>query len=271
MEQQEKIIAKIEKVHISDDNTHKVLFSLDQEITAHLGQYIMISYEKENIVFKRRHILKNAYIQSQKIEENIDFQKLEDQSFLPLLKKDEVFIITGPYNLTRKERVLSFFMLVTNHKTLLVKFFAVLLIIGITAFFLIKNVSQQEKTSIPLVTKVFVPKKTDYNSVLPPGFLTTVPVEKDAILSQSYIKEYKDQTQMSIVLPSKKTVSENYVLYEKFLKDEGWKLTLGAQTSKSSSLYGIKENYKIDIMLLKKNATSTPAIKSYIVMNLLKK
>lgn len=132
-----------------------------------------------------------------------------------------------------------------------------------------KFFSRQEKKAPSVVD--FVPKRIEYKDVPPQGFLASIPVEKGTVMSQSYIKEYKDQKQMSVVFSSKKTVTENLSLYQKFLKTGGWKIASNRTDSKGSYLYGKKETYSLDIMILKKNATSTPAIKSYVVMSLLKK
>ena len=123
----------------------------------------------------------------------------------------------------------------------------------------------------------FIPEKTEFNGVTPPGLLAEIPIEKGAILSQSYIKEYQNQTQMSVVFPSQKTLSENYALYETFLRSEGWEVVRNLQGEKRSSLYGTKENYRIDITIINGRVSGTlatttvSAAESYILISLLKK
>lgn len=125
------------------------------------------------------------------------------------------------------------------------------------------------------VAQVFVPKKTNFKNVIPPGFPVTIPLENKAGFSESYIKEYQKKTERNIVFPSQKTVAENYALYEKFFKKDGWTLVSQKQGKNFSFLYCTKGNTKLDVTIANQNSTTTKVSKtamskSYVMMSLFK-
>lgn len=113
------------------------------------------------------------------------------------------------------------------------------------------------------------PKTVDLGKTLPVNFITSIPIEKDVTLSQSYTKEYRDKVQMSIVFPSKLTKEENYAIYEKYMKNNTWNYKVGTKTEKSLSLDGTKDTHYLNVLLMKNSATSTKeTVKSLVIINL---
>lgn len=270
--QEKKIIATIKSVHANGDGTHKVLLSLDYELTAASGQYLIFSFERDGKLFEHKHVLGSSYVNVKSLEENMHLKTLEDELFIPVLKKGEVFSVSGPFNLTFGEKISRLALSGVNHKMLLVESLVIILIAGSTIFFLIKNIQHQEEVKTPVVAEVFVPKKTDYGTTTPPGFSTTTPIEKGVTLSQSYTKDYKSGQQSSVVIPSKKTVLENVAIYEKFLKNEDWKIIKILKNEDKSSISAEKSGDLFDVVLIKSHSTSTlKTATSYILLNTFKK
>lgn len=270
-QQEKKIIATIESVNANGDGTHKVLFTLDQDLVAKSGQYLTLSFERDGKAFEHKHVLANSYENAKTLEENIHLKTTEDDLFLPVLKKGEIFSIDGPHNLTFSEKVSRLLLSGVNHKMLLVESVVIILIAGSTIFFLIKNLQHEEKVKLPVVAEVYIPKKTDYGTTTPPGFSTTTPIEKGVVLSQSYTKDYKTGKQSSVVIPSKKTVLENAAIYEKFLNGDGWKIIKILKNEDKTTISAEKSGDLFDVIIIKNKATSTQAItKSYILLNTFK-
>lgn len=104
---QKKIIAKVEEVSPNGDGTQRVSFVLDEEINAKPGQYIVFTFEKDGKSFEHKHIIPIEYSNSKKIEEDINFKDFEREFFLPVLKKDSVFTVAGPFNFSFVEKLKS--------------------------------------------------------------------------------------------------------------------------------------------------------------------
>ena len=102
---EKKIIATVNEVSPNGDKTHHVSFVLDQEISAQVGQYIVFSFEKEGKTVEHKHIIQNNYTNSKTLEENVNFDDVEESFFAPILKKGAVFTVTGPNSFTLKEKL----------------------------------------------------------------------------------------------------------------------------------------------------------------------
>lgn len=102
---QKKIIATLNEVSPNGDNTHHVSFILDQEVSAQVGQYIVFTFEKDGKTFEHKHTIQNKYLNSKSLEENVNFDDVEESYFLPILKKDAIFTVTGPFDFTLKEKL----------------------------------------------------------------------------------------------------------------------------------------------------------------------
>ena len=113
--------------------------------------------------------------------------------------------------------------------------FGVLVLVGFYAYFIYQGGLSVKG---PIITKkegVTIPQKTEFGSQLPTGFLSTIPLEAKAALTQSYGLDYGAQKQLTAVFDSSKTVSQNYVLYAKFLTSNDWILQ-NTHTKSSISL-----------------------------------
>lgn len=113
------------------------------------------------------------------------------------------------------------------------------------------------------------PQKTDFGTKMPTDFPTDIPVEKGAPVAQSYSLNYVGQKQLTIVFPSSKTVTENYILYTDFLKKQNWNISNKYESEKVSSLYGMKESNDINITISEN--TSSPSAVSQVSISVLKK
>lgn len=159
---------------------------------------------------------------------------------------------------------------VSNSRKTLVSILVILFAVFLSAFVFNLVMIKKRITTLP-VTHSLAPKKTVYKNILPPGFPKVVPIESGVTLSQSYTKEYQNQLQMSVLFPSQKSVSENYLLYKSFLLKDGWTLSQSVDGPKRYYLYAKKDNYILDVMILKNQATSTQSfMSSYVSLTLLK-
>lgn len=200
---------------------------------------------------------------------------MNEQEVNKIVVNSENVAVEAPHTISFTEKVSNYIVSRANRKTILIESFVIALIAGSTIFFLIKNIEHQEKAPqpiMPVVTEVFVPKKTDYGTTTPPGFSTSTPIEEGVTLSQSYTYDYKESKQSSIVFPSKMTVLENFELYKKFLIEDGWKIVNQNKNSEKSVLSAEKLNSVYSITLVKSHATNTKMIKqSYVLLNTLQK
>ncbi len=156
-----------------------------------------------------------------------------------------------------------------------------LLVIAILVIVLIAPFTKTDKgnkvENKPQVVTQSAPVRTDYNGILPPGFLVNIPIENDTILSQSYSKKYIKQLQSSIVLYSPKSKDENYLFYENFLKVNEWIISKSLNGSTTASLVAKKDDTILDVVIFDRTgktkyakATTTPAL-SHVVINVIKK
>lgn len=200
---------------------------------------------------------------------------MNEQEDTKIMTNNETVAVEAPHTLSFAEKVSHYISSRANRKTILIESFVIVLIAGSTIFFLIKNIEHQEKAPqpiMPMVTEVFVPKKTDYGTTTPPGFSTSTPIEEGVTLSQSYTKEYKDAVQSSLVFPSTMTISQNLAVYEKFLNNDGWKIISRTNNGNNSVLTAEKAGDLFNVTIVKSFATSTrPLIKSHVLLGILKK
>ncbi len=200
---------------------------------------------------------------------------MNEQGDNKITANSETVAVEAPHALSFTEKVSQYILSRSNRKTILIESFVIILIAGSTIFFLVKNIEYQEKVPQPIapaLTEVFVPKKTDYGTTTPPGFSTSTPIEKGVTLSQSYTKEYKEALQSSIVFPSAMTISENLVIYEKFLINDGWKIISRTNNGNNSTLSAERVGDLFNVTIVKSRATSTrPLIKSHVLLGILKK
>lgn len=87
---------------------------------------------------------------------------------------------------------------------------------------------------------------------LPSGFPADIPLEKGAVLEQSYIQDYPENLkQLTIVFESKKTADENYGIYESFLKEKNWNIINAHKEGEIYNLYGRKDGQDINMVIVK--------------------
>lgn len=102
---EKKIIATVNEVSPNGDKTHHVSFVLDQEISAGIGQYIVFYFEKDGKTVEHKHIIQNKYTNSKTLEENVNFDDVEESFFAPILKKGAIFSVSKPANFNLKEKL----------------------------------------------------------------------------------------------------------------------------------------------------------------------
>lgn len=140
-------------------------------------------------------------------------------------------------------------------------------IIGVTMLILVSILHYKSNSNIEEVEN-FVPQKTEYGKVLPPGFVPEIPSAGE--ISQSYSKMYQDQTQMSIVYYSKDVVDKNFAKYDSFLKDNAWKTLQRQEGVKLSILQAVKESYRLEVTIVDRSNASS-SVKSHVIVNLFRK
>lgn len=144
---------------------------------------------------------------------------------------------------------------------------AVTLIVGGATFY-IYNHQKQNLAEPQTAIAQPQPTKTDFGTATPPDFPTNIPIEKGAVVNQSYSLDYAGQKQLTIVFPSTKTVAANYALYADFLKTDGWTVSNKYESAKLSSLYATKEINEINVTISESVSTTT---KSQLSISVLKK
>lgn len=145
------------------------------------------------------------------------------------------------------------------------------------------RVSPQEvKTStVPQATSSIAIKKTTYGNILPPGYPTQIPVEKESKLMSSYTKEYPTKMyQMSTLYSSQKDVTKNALFYKKFMDQDGWKITSSSTRKDVTLLQGVKGAETLEVIVRKKpemgknamaSTTQDASVLSYIIINIFRK
>lgn len=147
--------------------------------------------------------------------------------------------------------------------------FAVLIFAGFYEYFMYQGWFAAKTPAITKQEVAPVPQKTEFGAQLPAGFLANIPLEAKIALTQSYGLDYGTQKQLTAVFDSSKTVTQNYTIYEKFLKTDDWTLQNVHQEQHIASLYGTKENSDINITISDFYATST--VKSQVSISILDK
>jgi hypothetical protein len=260
--QVQKIIAKVDEVKNNGDGTHHISFVLDKEINIQVGQYIIFTFEKDGKSFEYKHTIRKVYSNTKNIEENVLFKNIEEEFFLPALKKDEVFSITGPFDFTFLEKVKaivssSLVMGVRNKVVAVIVLFVILLLVLFIKGFTTQSALQKTQPSSPKVV-AFIPKKTVYENILPPNFPQDIPVEKNIKLSNSYAQEDGNIKEESISFSSQKSSQENINVYRNFLKQKQWVLVENKQIKGRYFLSAKKDTTVINISIfdVKKNTTT---------------
>ena len=113
-----------------------------------------------------------------------------------------------------------------------------------------------------------VPTRTDFDPITPDDFMTGIPLEGKVAFEQAYSLEYPEQKQYSVVFSSMMTIKENYVMYEDFLKNQGWNILNVYESDIVSSLYATKESEEVNITISEANVE---AGKSQVSISVLKK
>lgn len=103
------------------------------------------------------------------------------------------------------------------------------------------------------------PAKTEFATAFPTDFPADIPVEKEFKLTQSYILDYPEQKQLSIVFPSAKTVKENSALYSDYVEKNGWTVVNKDERDNLSFLYVTKESMEMNVTITE-NITALPSI-----------
>lgn len=120
----------------------------------------------------------------------------------------------------------------------------------------VRDISK-EVVTVASSTEGTLPSKKEYGTVTPPSFPSTIPLEKNSALSQSYELEYGSQKQFTIVFNSPKTVEENYILYLDFLNKQKWNILNNYNNTNMASIYMSKENNQINLTISKNSASSS--------------
>lgn len=134
-----------------------------------------------------------------------------------------------------------------NKKVILL---SILFLIGLSAacylYFFNKNVEKVDNESKERKIEYVVGK-------LPAGLPENLPLEKDVVLARNENITSPQGTEIQGVRTyySKKTVSENFEIYKKYLKDNGWYIAVEQNTKDFALLLAEKEgnkgNFKISI------------------------
>jgi superoxide dismutase len=92
--------------------------------------------------------------------------------------------------------------------------------------------------------------KTVEPTKLPKDFPASIPLETGAKMVDNYNSTAEDGTyQATRVFESKKTLSQNFSLYEAFLKQDGWKLLATKDDEKLKVLSASKDNGMLQISM----------------------
>lgn len=92
--------------------------------------------------------------------------------------------------------------------------------------------------------------KTEFENRVPEGFLTAIPIEKGAVIEQSYIIDYSEQKQRTIVFESEKTLLENQKIYTDYLLNNQWIISHNAAYENLVSFYASKDLNDINIVII---------------------
>lgn len=103
-----KITAKIADVTTKSVGVHHLVLTLDEELSASVGQYVIFSFDKDGKSLEYKHTVQNEYINKKALEEDVEFKDINDESFLPLLVKDGSVSVSGPYTFSTQERLANF-------------------------------------------------------------------------------------------------------------------------------------------------------------------
>lgn len=93
------------------------------------------------------------------------------------------------------------------------------------------------------------PKKTEYGTVAPQDFPQDFLSEVNTPLEQSYVLEYPNQQQQTIVFETIKSLEENQRVYNEYLQNNGWNITENLSDEISVFFYAVKENKEVNILV----------------------
>ncbi|OHA79799.1 MAG: hypothetical protein A2V96_02070 [Candidatus Yonathbacteria bacterium RBG_16_43_6] len=93
------------------------------------------------------------------------------------------------------------------------------------------------------------PKKTEYGTVAPQDFPQDFLSEVNTPLEQSYVLEYPNQKQQTIVFETARSLEENQRIYTEYLQNNGWAITANSFDEKYVSFYASKEGAELNIVV----------------------
>jgi hypothetical protein len=143
--------------------------------------------------------------------------------------------------------------IITTVRPVYVVLVVIFCVVAFFLYFFISRYFQQnkgtvvEKSVTATSTLSISPSKKEHLPSLPPSFPSTIPVEKNLTLSQSYELNYEKQKQSTVVFISSKTVAQNYTLYLSTLKQQGWVIAKEYSKPNVSFIYARKDGDEINV------------------------
>lgn len=114
----------------------------------------------------------------------------------------------------------------------------------------------EEKVESPIESKTEVPQDK-----LPEKFPVDVPVEAGAEISQNYNAAATDGSiQATREFVTKKSLADNLVIYEKYLKDNGWKVSAKVDTDTYKMVAGSKDKQELQVSIGENSATKVKTV-----------
>lgn len=110
------------------------------------------------------------------------------------------------------------------------------------------------------------PKKTEYGTALPQDFPREFLSEVSTPLEQSYVLEYPDQKQETIVFESARSLEENQKIYADYLTSNKWLILANSFDEKTVSFYATKESMEMNILIFFDESVATNKV-SISVLN----
>lgn len=108
---------------------------------------------------------------------------------------------------------------------------------------------------IQVTTTPVDPKK------LPEGFLSSVPIEKGAKITQNYNAVSEDgRVQATRTFETKKSLIENFKIYEDYLKNNDWQIDSTVDQTSFKMLFGKKDGSTLQISMSENSLTKIRSV-----------
>ncbi len=106
-----------------------------------------------------------------------------------------------------------------------------------------------EETQKTLVSEEPKPPRVDYGNSVPPDFLSSLPIEDGAALTESFGLDYQNQGQSTVSFSSKKTAEQNFDTYRSFFTEEQFSIVNEYKSESLYSLYATNEKVEVNVTI----------------------